>query len=36
MLVKTVGASELVFADTDGEVVATDTEQFTFSFKTSS
>jgi isoleucyl-tRNA synthetase len=30
MLVKTVGASELVFADTDGEVVATDTEQFTF------
>ncbi|MEY2665155.1 MAG: hypothetical protein RLZZ480_260 [Candidatus Parcubacteria bacterium] len=30
MLVKTVGASELVFAETDGEVVATDTEQFIF------
>jgi isoleucyl-tRNA synthetase len=33
MLVKTVGASELIFADTDGEVVATDTEQFIFAIK---
>jgi isoleucyl-tRNA synthetase len=33
LLLKTVGASELVFADTDGEVVATDTEQFTFAIK---
>lgn len=33
MLVKTVGASELNFADTDGEVVATDTEQFIFTIK---
>ena len=33
LLTKTVGASELVFADTDGEVVATDTEQFTFAIK---
>jgi isoleucyl-tRNA synthetase len=33
MLVKTVGASELIFADTDGEVVATDTEQFVFTIK---
>jgi isoleucyl-tRNA synthetase len=30
MLVKTVGASELIFADTEGEVVAPDTEQFIF------
>lgn len=30
MLVKTVGAIELIFADTDGEVVATDIEQFVF------
>lgn len=30
MLVKTVGASELIYASTDGEVVATDTEQFVF------
>ncbi len=33
MLVKTVGASELVFSDTDGEVVATDTEQFIFTIE---
>ena len=33
LLTKTVGASELVFADIDGEVVATDTEQFIFSLK---
>ena len=33
MLVKTVGASELIFADTDGEVVATDTQQFVFTIK---
>ncbi len=33
MLTKTVGASELVFADIDGEVVATDTEQFVFTIK---
>ncbi|MEN9920606.1 MAG: hypothetical protein RL538_499 [Candidatus Parcubacteria bacterium] len=33
MLVKTVGATELVFAETEGEMVATDTEQFTFSIK---
>ena len=33
VLVKTVGASELIFADIDGEVVATDTEQFTFAIK---
>jgi isoleucyl-tRNA synthetase len=33
MLMKTVGAKELIFADTDGEVVATDTEQFIFSLK---
>ena len=30
LLVKTVGANELVFDDIDGEVVATDTEQFIF------
>ena len=30
MFVKTVGASELIFADTDGEVVVTDSEQFVF------
>jgi len=33
LLTKTVGASEIVFADTDGEVVATDTEQFVFAIK---
>jgi isoleucyl-tRNA synthetase len=33
MLVKTVGASELIFTDTDGEIVTTDTEQFVFSIK---
>ena len=33
VLVKTVGAKELVFANIDGEVVATDTEQFTFAIK---
>jgi isoleucyl-tRNA synthetase len=33
ILVKTVGASELIFADTDGEVAATDAEQFIFSLK---
>ena len=33
VLVKTVGASELIFADIDGEVVATDSEQFTFAIK---
>jgi isoleucyl-tRNA synthetase len=33
MLVKTVGAGELNFSDIDGEVVATDTEQFIFSLK---
>ncbi len=30
MLIKTVGANEILFADCDGEVVATDTEQFIF------
>jgi isoleucyl-tRNA synthetase len=30
LLTKTVGASDLVYASTDGEVVATDTEQFVF------
>lgn len=30
LLLKTVGASELIFADTDGEVVATDEYQFIF------
>ena len=33
MLVKTVGAIELIFSNTDGEVVATDTEQFIFTIK---
>ncbi len=33
LLTKTVGAVELSFADTDGEVVATDTEQFIFTIK---
>ena len=33
LLTKTVGASELIFATVDGEVVATDAEQFIFTIK---